>query len=387
MDDDGDYFTWTLDETKSVLNEKEAQAACLYYDINEIGEMHHNPAKNVLYLRAPLGEIAQRMTISRDEAGALIQAAKTKMYAARLKRPTPYVDKSLYTGWNALCISAYLEAAKVLALDDARHFALRSLDRILAEGWDPNRGLSHVIAYSDPNPAGRKNPGLLDDYAFTALACLDAYEATSDLNYFRFAQRIADRMIERFFDPAGGGFFDTETSDDGKKALGVLGARRKPFQDSPTPAGNPMAVIALMRLRGYTGKAEYRDRAEQTLEVLADSAGQYGIFAGTYGMAAVYFSQPHQQVVIAGSDALANELYAAAVREYVPLRAVLKLAHSALVAENLPPALAETIPNLPAIQKGQTVALVCSGFSCQPPVNTQDELAQALRLTTSDSKK
>src|SRR5579864_8528470 len=46
MDDDGDYFTWTLDETRAVLTEEEAQVATLRYDINEIGEMHHNPAKN-----------------------------------------------------------------------------------------------------------------------------------------------------------------------------------------------------------------------------------------------------------------------------------------------------------------------------------------------------
>ena len=37
------------------------------------------------------------------------------------------------------------------------------------------------------------------------------------------------------------------------KSLGVLSTRRKPLQDSPTPAGNPMAAIALLRLHHYTG--------------------------------------------------------------------------------------------------------------------------------------
>ena len=45
---------------------------------------------------------------------ALLESARQKMYAARLKRPTPYVDKTIYVGWNSLCVSAYLEAAKVL---------------------------------------------------------------------------------------------------------------------------------------------------------------------------------------------------------------------------------------------------------------------------------
>src|SRR6266542_1129174 len=39
LDDDGDYFTWTLDEARAVLTEEEAQVAALHYDINEVGEM------------------------------------------------------------------------------------------------------------------------------------------------------------------------------------------------------------------------------------------------------------------------------------------------------------------------------------------------------------
>ena len=112
MDDDGDYFTWTVEETQSVLTTQEAQAASLHYDINEIGEMHHNPAKNVLFVRASFDEISKRMNLPAESVAALLKSAKEKMYAARLKRPTPYVDKTIYTGWCALCISAYLEAGK-----------------------------------------------------------------------------------------------------------------------------------------------------------------------------------------------------------------------------------------------------------------------------------
>src|SRR5271156_3927699 len=138
MDDDGDYFTWTLDEARAVLTEEEAPVAALHYDINEVGEMHHNSAKNVLYVRAPIDEIARRMSLGSERVRSLLDSAKKKMYSARLKRPTPYVDKTVYVGWNGMCVSAYLEAAKVLNLEPARHFALRSLDRVLAEAWQPS---------------------------------------------------------------------------------------------------------------------------------------------------------------------------------------------------------------------------------------------------------
>src|SRR5579862_6119076 len=116
MDDDGDYFTWTLDEARAVLTKEEAEVAALHYDINEVGEMHHNPAKNVLYVRASVEEIAGRMNLSAERVREMLAVAKQKMYAARLQRPTPYVDKTVYVGWNSLCVSAYLEAAKVLNL-------------------------------------------------------------------------------------------------------------------------------------------------------------------------------------------------------------------------------------------------------------------------------
>jgi uncharacterized protein YyaL (SSP411 family) len=48
LDDDGDYFTWTRDEAAAVLTPEELAVAGAYYDIGEIGDMHHNPAKNVL---------------------------------------------------------------------------------------------------------------------------------------------------------------------------------------------------------------------------------------------------------------------------------------------------------------------------------------------------
>jgi hypothetical protein len=292
------------------------------------------------------------------------------------------VDKTVYVNWNALCVSAYLDTARVLGLDEARHFALRSLDRILAEAWKAASELKHVVAYSDPAATHRDVAGLLDDYAFTVLACLDGYEATADLTYFNFARRIADTMIERFYDEANGGFFDVEKSETTAE-IGALAARRKPFQDSPTPAGNSAAAIALLRLHAYTNDESYRERARQTLEVFAGMAEQYGIFAGTYGIAACLFSTPHTQVVVVGSGDQADQLYAVAVGAFALGKAVVRIpGENEASPQNLPPALAETIPNLPEVKAGEPVAVVCSNFTCQPPVSDPEALAAELRGKT-----
>src|SRR5271166_4345526 len=390
MDDDGDYFTWTLDEARAVLTEDEAQVAALHYDINEVGEMHHNPAKNVLYVRAPVEEIARRLSLAPDRVTQLLASAKKKLYAARLQRTTPYIDKTVYVGWNSLCISAYLEAAKVLSLADTRRFALRSLDRILAEAWKAHAGsasahvsqprLLHVVAYSDPEAGHREVPGMLEDYAATALACLDAYEATADLSYFKFAHAIADAMIARFFDPVSGGFFDAEPAADGK-SLGVLATRRKPLQDSPAPAGNPMAAIALLRLHHYTGDSEYRDKAEQTLEIFAGVAEQFGIFAATYGIAVLHLLENPVQVVVIGDhgqEDAAKHLTAVAAAGFSFNKSSLRLTANQVVAENLPPTLAATLPRLPPLKSGESFAVLCSGSTCQPPVTDAADLRRGL---------
>jgi uncharacterized protein YyaL (SSP411 family) len=154
---------------------------------------------------------------------------------------------------------------------------------------------------------------------------------------------------------------------------------RKPLQDTPTPAGNPMAAIALLRLHHYTGDASYREKAEQTLETFAGVAEQFGIFAATYGIAVVHLLEsPVQVLVIAEGDDADGTLHAAAVAPFAFNKATLRLAPNQAVAENLPPALAATIPHLPQLGSGKSFAVLCSGSACQPPVFAAEELRQAL---------
>jgi uncharacterized protein YyaL (SSP411 family) len=164
-----------------------------------------------------------------------------------------------------------------------------------------------------------------------------------------------------------------------KLQLGALSARRKPFQDAPTPAGNPSAAIALLRLHAYTNDAKYRDKAEDTLEVFAGAAEQFGIYAGTYGIAATWMSRPHIQVVVVGEDAAAEALLQAASAPFAVNKSVVHLTDSEAVAQNLPAVLAETVPNLPALKEKKSFAMVCTNFSCQPPVANPEELSSLLR--------
>ena len=67
LDDDGDYFTWTQDEARAVLTREELELASRYYDIGELGDMHHNPAKNVLHVPQTREQVAAQLGISQEE--------------------------------------------------------------------------------------------------------------------------------------------------------------------------------------------------------------------------------------------------------------------------------------------------------------------------------
>ena len=281
-----------------MLSDDEFAVAVAHYDIGEQGEMTHDPAKNVLWVRDPLERIAATQDRTLEATSELLAEAKKKMYAARLQRPIPFIDHTLYTGWNAMCISAVLRAARVLEDGSEQQFALLSLDRLLRDAYDSEDGLRHVISYADDG--GRSGPAaVLEDYAYTSLACLDAYEASGDLGYFQRAEEIAGRMIADFHDEEDGGFFDLDRISS-QNAVGALSTRRKPFRDSPTPAANPSAAIALLRLHALNGDERLRELAKGTLEVFAAAAEQYGITAGTYGLAATWLAHPHVQIVVIG---------------------------------------------------------------------------------------
>ncbi len=382
LDDDGDYFTWTLDEARAVLDADELRIASLYWDIGELGDMHHNPAKNVLHQKFTLQEVAGQVGESEGEVRKVVDSCRRKLLAAREKRPTPFIDRTLYTGWNAMGVTAYLEAASVLRLGPVREFALLTLKRLLAEAWDGEETLYHVIAYGDDSSgavrASERVSGTLDDYAFTVHACIDGWMASGEMDFYEAAIKLADAMIARFYDHTAGAFYDMGARPPGAIALGALTARRKPLQDSPTPAGNPTAAGALLRLEALSGKAIYREVAEDTLESFAGVVEHFGLYAGSYGLAAERLLLDPVQIVVVGSGAEADKLEELATARYAVNKSVIRIVSERLVPGALPETLAETLLQVPAPPGAKAWALVCRGRTCMPPVANPDALLQAL---------
>ncbi len=182
----------------------------------------------------------------------------------REKLPTPFIDKTIYTNWNAMMISALLEASIILINDGYKKRALKAIDFLIKNCFD-----KCAYHYFD----GSKHlPGLLSDQVHFIKALLDAFEITQDRKYVEYAEKVANWVLENLKDEKG--FFDTT-----EKGVGNLAIKSKPITE------NAMASECFLRLAFFTGKENYRKIAEETLITFSFSYTDYGVHAAYFAIA------------------------------------------------------------------------------------------------------
>jgi hypothetical protein len=352
LDDDGDYFTWTRDEAAAILNSDELDIAAAYYDIGTAGEMHHNPGKNVLFISATVSGLAQRTRRSEESVEALLRSAQDKLRAARAQRTAPFVDRTRYTNWNAMMASAMLRAAAVLQEEWCRSHALRTLERLHGE----NAGRD-TVAHT---PGGLD--GLLDDQVQTAAAALDAYEVTGHRKWLEWSERIMERVWTEYWDEQEGGLFDTARSRTEEE--GLLPARAKPVQDTPTPSPNGVAGIVCARLHELTVNSRWKQRGDELIRAFAGRAQELGLYAATYLLAVDWHLNPLTHLAVVGEpgDRTVQAMHQAALAGFIPRRVVQLLEPAEVRGRPLPPHLGGMVAagRFPR-------AYACTGTSCNAP--------------------
>jgi uncharacterized protein len=277
--------------------------------------------------------------------------------AERKKHPAPYVDHTVYTSWNAMAISAYLDASWTRGRADLRERALRALDFLWDRLYADNAGMHRYLSLEGPQIGG-----LLGDQAWTSIALLDAHEVAGRPHDLARARSLIDLMIDRL-GARGGGFFDTPTEHE---TLGRLSMRQRP------PKENALAAIALTRLARITHEQRYDEIARQTLEQFTSVVEAQGYFASDHARAVDMLLNPGADVkIVAPAGDGASALHAAALALPVADRMVRVIDArdtAALAAESLPPHPA------PA-------AYACYGTLCSAPVTTPDDLIEIVEQT------
>src|SRR5690606_6109929 len=122
---------------------------------------------------------------------ARLAPMRETLLAARGKRVRPGLDDKVLTSWNALMISAFAQAGRVL--DNAGYrAAAEEAGTFLLTHMSKDGGLLRTHRHGES-----RLPGYLDDYAFTVCAFVDLYEATFELKWLEEADRLAGEMLAR----------------------------------------------------------------------------------------------------------------------------------------------------------------------------------------------
>ena len=243
LDGEGFYYTWTPIEIRAVL----AASAIAYFNVSAEGNFD---GRTVLYVS---GE--------RGAAPPELETIRAALLTARKPRTPPHRDEKIVTAWNALMVTALVEATR--ALDD-----IATADRVarLAQDaidflWQRHRHDESRLWRTSLD--GRPSvEGALDDYAALAEASIAMYDLTGIETWLARARMLLVTMDARFLDREAGGYFMHDLD-----ALQM--ARPKYARDGAVPSGNALALTALAKLGRRTHDPAYRENALQLVTAFA----------------------------------------------------------------------------------------------------------------------
>jgi len=273
----------------------------------------------------------------------------------RLAIGIPRVDRTIYTDSSGIMASAYFRLYHAMGDEYARRFAVKTIDRLLAENMVEGR----MCHYSDGGPV---LPGMLCDQVYFAQALVDAYQSTGARKYLAYAETLAGFIAAHLQDVVDGGFY-SQVFD--SRAKGELSERHKPFDE------NISAARLLTELNYLTGYQTYRDLARRTLSAIAYPRIVESIVGMGFGLAMDLFLNKPVQIVVVGKreHRQTQEMLEAGLHTYEPAKIV-----QVLDPEEAP----LTIGDMTYQAEGEPLAYVCVRNVCRPPVRDSEELVSVL---------
>jgi uncharacterized protein len=322
---EGKFYVWTLHQIESLLTPEEYRVVTPHYGLDQPAnfEVHFWN----LTVAMPLAEVANALSVPLAQCEALLASAKSKLFAQRETRIRPGRDEKILTSWNAMMIEGMAHAGRVFGRTDWVASARRALAFVESTMWNADTqrllathkdGKTHLNAY-------------LDDYAFLLKALIEIMQTDFRPADLRFAQKIADVLLDQFEDLAHGGFFFT--SHDHEQLI----QRPKPGHDNATPSGNGIAAIALQRLSHLTNDFRYAESAQRALACFYDQMEDHPSGFGSMLMALEECLLSPRLVILAGPADDLSAYQTALASTYMPATLVLPIPNNA--TSTLPDAL------------------------------------------------
>jgi uncharacterized protein len=331
---EGGHATFTPDELRAALPADLVGVTAEWYGITEQGnwEGRSIPCRPV---GAPLRRPPE------------VEEARRLLAAVRAARVQPARDEKVLTEWNAMTVATLAEVAAVTGhtgyarrAEEIGDFLWANMyrDGRLMRSWQGGRARHLAVAA---------------DYAWLAEACLRLSELTGTRRWRTRAHEVATQLLTLFWDEESGGFF---TTGDDAEALVV---RPKEFMDGALPAGNSIAVAALVRVDALADDPRIRRAVDRTVALAAPLLTRHpGALADL--VAALPMVAGRQEIVITGDR---PDLLDEVRRHWLPASVL---------------AWGESDDSALFAGRPGAAAFVCRGFTCNAPAQDPGELGRQL---------
>jgi len=234
--EEGYYFVYHYKSTYAFLRSKgyskaETETILAYFHITPVGNFENGNSNPHIQESQPLSDLPK---------------IKAQLAELRSQKAYPFVDQKILTAWNAMAISALLQAGKI----DPQYGteALQRLDRLLKQ-MRVNGTLYHQKLWGKE----LKVVALFEDYAFLIDTLVDAYEVNYNQHYITLARSLADEAIKKFY--AEGSWY---LSDDAYRT-------KASFYDSAYASPASVMTRALFKLALQTDDPDLYAIAERSI--------------------------------------------------------------------------------------------------------------------------
>ena len=399
---EGAFYVWTRAEINERLG-GDAELFGAHFGVTEGGnvpeardpqdEFH---GKNLLRQRQSLAATARQFKLEPQTASDRLGGCLERLRTVRNARPRPSRDDKVITAWNGMMISALAKGHQVLGCDRGDELpgrppdparparlsgdatclkaAIRAAEFTRRELYDEARGTLYR-SWRD----GRSDiDGFAEDYACLIQGLLDLYEASFEIRWLRWAERLQAKMDELFWDAGAGGYFDSRANDP------TIIVRLKEDYDGAEPAPSSVAAMNLLRLSWMLEQESessagpgYADRARKCFLAFT---GQWkrAPHALPQMLSAVELALEAPRTIVFSGDPQADDFaaLAAVVHERLGPRRALLAADGGEAQRWL----AERMPYLADMKPvgGRATAYVCEQFTCRRPVSDPAELRKLL---------
>jgi len=346
---EGAYYVWTPEQLAQVLGEDDAELAAQYFGVTDEGTFEEG--QSVLQLPQSEGVFDAEK----------IESVKSRLLAARSRRPAPGRDDKVVAAWNGLAIAALAETGAYFDRPDLVEAAVSAADLLVRLHLDDHAKLART---SKDGQVGA-NAGVLEDYADVAEGFLALASVTGEGVWLEFAGFLLDHVLAGFVDESGALY---DTAADAERLI----RRPQDPTDNATPSGWTAAAGALLSYAAQTGAEPHRTAAERALGVVKALGPRVPRFIG-WGLAVAEASLdgPREVAVVAPSldDEAAKALHRTALLGTAPGAVV---AFGVAESEELP-----LLADRPLVG-GEPAAYVCRNFTCDAPTTDLEQLRTAL---------